>query len=174
MFNEDTSMIIYGYDEQLVSVNLEDRTLVSLRFMSSVISRKIFQFFFFWIPGHPGIEHDWSKPFIFHGGYRGLCWTRIHYLPPRPEDGGSLHVSYICFQYFWRSIIVFPDVSGCIIKAHDSGICTRQQNMVLSMRSSQVISWKKHDAPQGRRMRGTRGGGAAISWSPFFSVSQSA
>ena len=104
-------------------------------------------FFFFWILGYPGIEHDWSKPFIFHGGYRGLCWTRIHYLPPRPEDGGSLHVSYICFQYFWRSIIVFPDVSGCIIKAHDSGICTRQQNMVLSMRSSQVISWKKHDAP---------------------------
>ena len=46
MFNEDTSTIIYGYDEQLVSVNLEDRTLVSLRFMSSVISRKIFQFFF--------------------------------------------------------------------------------------------------------------------------------
>ena len=49
MFNEDTSTIIYGYDEQLVSVNLEDRTLVSLRFMSSVISRKIFQFFFFFL-----------------------------------------------------------------------------------------------------------------------------
>ena len=46
MFNEDTSTIIYGYDEQLVSVNLEDRTLVSLRFMSSVISRKIFHLFF--------------------------------------------------------------------------------------------------------------------------------
>ena len=58
MFNEDTSTIMYGYDEQLVSVNLEDRTLVSLRFMSSVVSRKIFQIFFFGIPGHTGIEHD--------------------------------------------------------------------------------------------------------------------
>ena len=49
MFNEDTSTIMYGYDEQLVSVNLEDRTLVSLRFMSSVVSRKIFQIYFFFL-----------------------------------------------------------------------------------------------------------------------------
>merc|ERR1711963_313163 len=38
MFNEDTSTIMYGYDEQLVSVNLEDRTLVILELYTTEVS----------------------------------------------------------------------------------------------------------------------------------------
>ena len=59
MIKEDTSTLIYGYDEQLVSVNLEDRTLVRILASNFILIREQIRFFnFFKIPGHTRIEHD--------------------------------------------------------------------------------------------------------------------